>query len=107
VSPNPFVIYFLKKEPTMKYHLILIAFLASILSLHAHTIEEDPHFKALLSKGLLNHKYALMFYRAKSCPQCAYMKEKVFTNPMRLRQTRRGNFFKGCFMRERKIRAIL
>jgi thioredoxin-related protein len=65
----------------MKYHLLLIAFLASILSLHAHTIEEDPHFKALLSKGLLDHKYALMFYSAKSCPQCAYMKEKVFTSP--------------------------
>ena len=41
-------------------------------------IEDDPSFKLIYQQKQNSDKIVLMLYSAKTCPQCAYMKEKVF-----------------------------
>jgi thioredoxin-related protein len=41
-------------------------------------ITDDPSFKSIYEQKRNGNKIVLMLYTAKSCPQCAYMKQKVF-----------------------------
>ncbi len=41
-------------------------------------IEDDPTFKLIYQQKQNSNKIVLMLYSAKTCPQCSYMKEKVF-----------------------------
>lgn len=56
----------------------LLGLLFSFTILSAGSISEDPSFQSIYSKKLNNDKILLMIYTAKTCPQCAYMKKKVF-----------------------------
>jgi len=47
----------------------------------AMQIKDDPAFQKLYSKKADSQKITLMIYTATVCPQCAYMKERVFTEP--------------------------
>jgi len=60
----------------MSNKIFLILLLAT--SAFGITIEDDPTFKKIFEKGQNSDKLVLMMYSAESCPQCAYMKEKVF-----------------------------
>ena len=41
-------------------------------------ISDDPSFKKIYQQKQNSNKILLMLYSAKSCPQCAYIKQKVF-----------------------------
>ena len=56
--------------------LIISIFLSQLLS--AQTILEDKNFQEIYTKKENSKKLVLMIYTAKTCPQCAYMKQKVF-----------------------------
>jgi thioredoxin-related protein len=56
----------------------LIVFFLLLTSSHAMPITDDPSFKKVYQEKQNSHKIVLMLYTAKSCPQCAYMKQKVF-----------------------------
>jgi len=43
-------------------------------------ITEDRSFQTVYADPQNSDKLILMIYTAKSCPQCAYMKQKVFTD---------------------------
>ena len=58
-----------------KYWLILAACLSI---LHAGSILDDDAFKHVYADPQNSDKKVLMLYSATTCPQCAYMKEKVF-----------------------------
>ena len=60
----------------MLQKLLLILLLAGAAS--GMTIEDDPAFKKIYQEEQNSDKLVLMMYSAHSCPQCAYMKEKVF-----------------------------
>ncbi len=60
----------------MPQKLLLILLLA--ISALGLTIEDDPAFKKIYQHDQNSDKLVLMLYSAQSCPQCAYMKEKVF-----------------------------
>ncbi len=53
----------------------------SLSVLHGGQITEDKGFKAIYAQRENASKTLLMMYTAKSCPQCAYMKRKVFQEP--------------------------
>jgi thioredoxin-related protein len=51
---------------------------AAVLTLFGGTIQNDDQFKqAVLQMGKEN-KIVLMIYTTEDCPECAYMKSKVF-----------------------------
>lgn len=56
----------------------LLGLVFSFTILTAGSISDDPSFKSIYSKKQNNDKILLMIYTAKTCPQCAYMKQKVF-----------------------------
>ena len=56
---------------------ILILFL-SLGCLFGLDIKNDSTFKQIYQEKQNSDKIVLMLYSAKTCPQCAYMKEKVF-----------------------------
>lgn len=60
----------------MKSILGVLFFVFSLL--YAKPITNDMKFQSIYSKIENSDKLILMIYTAKSCPQCAYMKEKVF-----------------------------
>jgi len=60
--------------------LFWLIVLAYISLLQAGSILDDAGYKKVYADPQNNDKKVLMFYSAKSCPQCAYMKEKVFTD---------------------------
>lgn len=68
----------------MKFAIILpmkifmIILILSTTLLYSDNIVNDPTFKAVFTNSNNSDKTVLMIYTAKSCPQCAYMKEKVF-----------------------------
>lgn len=62
----------------MKKAITLLFILFS--SLFATEIQEDASFTSIYADTKNNQKLVLMLYTAKSCPQCAYMKQKVFTD---------------------------
>jgi thioredoxin-related protein len=57
-----------------------IIFLTFTITLIASTINLDPSFKKIYDNKANSDKLTLMIYTAVTCPQCAYMKKKVFTN---------------------------
>ncbi len=65
-----------KKTPTMPTKFLLVLLLA--VSAFGIAIEDDPAFKKIYQLDQNSGKLVLMIYSAQSCPQCAYMKEKVF-----------------------------
>lgn len=44
-------------------------------------ITEDPSFKSIFAQKQNADRTVLMMYTAQTCPQCAYMKQKVFKAP--------------------------
>lgn len=57
---------------------VIILFFIGTLTLWGGTIQNDEQFKtAVLSMGS-EHKLVLMIYTTDDCPECAYMKTKVF-----------------------------
>jgi thioredoxin-related protein len=49
-----------------------------VLNLFAHSIHNDEQFKnAVIGMGKTD-KWVLMIYTTEDCPECAYMKQKVF-----------------------------
>lgn len=57
---------------------ILYTFLLFCSFTFALNITNDPTFQKLIGAQENKDKLVLMFYSAKTCPQCAYMKQKVF-----------------------------
>lgn len=60
----------------MKKLLLLILLFSSLLS--AVSIQSDKEFQQAITKMGKENKLVLMIYTADDCPECAYMKEKVF-----------------------------
>lgn len=60
----------------MKKLLLLIALFN--LFLHAAPIQRDREFQQAIEKMGNKDKLVLMIYTADDCPECAYMKQKVF-----------------------------
>lgn len=56
--------------------LSMIAILAS--HLYAGTIQNDSQFKAAVASMGSEPKMVLMIYTTDDCPECAYMKHKIF-----------------------------
>jgi thioredoxin-related protein len=57
----------------------LIFTFMTLFSLWGGTIQDDKQFQdAVISMGK-EDKLVLMIYTTDSCPECAYMKQKVFT----------------------------
>ena len=59
----------------MKTIIFLSIFLCSLYGI---SITEDKEFQKLITPKENQKKLVLMFYTTKTCPQCAYMKQKVF-----------------------------
>ena len=49
-----------------------------VLNLSAHTIQNDEQFKNAVAGMEKENKLVLMIYTTDDCPECAYMKKKVF-----------------------------
>lgn len=60
----------------MKKLLLLIVLLGSFL--YAVPIHSDKAFQQAIAKMGKEEKLVLMIYTADDCPECAYMKQKVF-----------------------------
>ncbi len=58
---------------------LFFLFLFTITSSYALQITQDTEFQDIYENSQNNDKLVLMLYSAKTCPQCAYMKHKVFT----------------------------
>ena len=59
--------------------VLLFLLLQSLI--FAMEIKDDPAFQKLYREKADSQKITLMIYTATVCPQCAYMKERVFTEP--------------------------
>ena len=60
----------------MKTILIIILFMLSLA--YSKPITDDDKFQTIFNQQENSTKLVLMIYTAKTCPQCAYMKQKVF-----------------------------
>jgi len=60
---------------------LFIIFFVLISGLIAYPIGEDQAYKEALALMGKSDKLVLMIYTANDCPECAYMKKKVFTDP--------------------------
>lgn len=49
-----------------------------VWNLSAHTIQNDEQFKSAVAGMGKENKLVLMIYTTDDCPECAYMKKKVF-----------------------------
>lgn len=49
-----------------------------LMSLYATPIQSDKEFQQIVEKMGKDEKLVLMIYTADDCPECAYMKQKVF-----------------------------
>ena len=56
----------------------LLAVWLMVLNLSAHTIQNDEQFKSAVAGMGKEDKLVLMIYTTDDCPECAYMKKKVF-----------------------------
>jgi len=56
----------------------LLLLLTMLLSLWAGSIQEDKDFQSAIGSMGKKDKLVLMIYTTDGCPECAYMKEKVF-----------------------------
>lgn len=59
----------------MKSVIMIFLFISSIF---ANQITQDSAFESIYKDTQNTNKLVLMMYTAKTCPQCAYMKQKVF-----------------------------
>jgi thioredoxin-related protein len=57
---------------------IMVLICIGILSLWGGTIQNDDQFKTAVSSMGSDNKLVLMIYTTDDCPECAYMKTKVF-----------------------------
>lgn len=57
---------------------IVLLIWAGIMSLWGGTIQNDEQFKTAVSSIGSDNKLVLMIYTTEDCPECAYMKKKVF-----------------------------
>ncbi|PHM18548.1 MAG: thioredoxin family protein [Sulfuricurvum sp. PD_MW2] len=53
-----------------------------VVGLHAGTIQNDEAFKSAVMSMGGDNKLILMIYTTEDCPECAYMKQKVFHDKM-------------------------
>lgn len=63
------------EKKTMKYLLFLWMMAVSLLG---GTIQNDEQFKAAVTSMDKSNKMVLLIYTSDDCPECAYMKQKVF-----------------------------
>lgn len=56
----------------------LLLLLSMFLSLWAGSIQEDKDFQSAIGSMGKKDKLVLMMYTTDECPECAYMKQKVF-----------------------------
>jgi thioredoxin-related protein len=56
----------------------ILLLLVSIYSLWAGAIQDDKLFKGAIASMGEKDKLVLMIYTTDGCPECAYMKQKVF-----------------------------
>lgn len=61
----------------MKKWMIVVGFISTVI---AHPIQKDQAYKSALA-SMESDKLVLMIYTADDCPECAYMKKKVFDDP--------------------------
>lgn len=57
---------------------VIIFVCIGILSLWGGTIHNDDQFKTAIASMGTENKLVLMIYTTDDCPECAYMKQKVF-----------------------------
>lgn len=57
--------------------LLLVGWMM-VLSLSAFSIQKDEQFNAAVAGMGKENKLVLMIYTTDDCPECAYMKQKVF-----------------------------
>jgi len=57
--------------------IFLVSFLV-VLNLWGETIQKDEQFKQAVAEMGKENKLVLMIYTTDDCPECAYMKQKVF-----------------------------
>lgn len=57
---------------------LLIAGCLTVMDLYAAPIQNDKEFQQVIEKMGKEEKLVLMIYTADDCPECAYMKQKVF-----------------------------
>lgn len=60
--------------------LLMLLFVVGTV-LWGGTIRQDEQFKTAVSSMRKTDKLVLMIYTADDCPECAYMKKKVFHDP--------------------------
>lgn len=60
--------------------LKILVLMTTAVTLWGGTIQNDEAFKAAVSSMGKTDKLVLMIYTADDCPECAYMKQKVFHN---------------------------
>ncbi len=58
----------------------ILLFLFGLNLVNAMQITDDIIFQNIYKQQQNSNKIVLMLYSAKTCPQCAYMKQKVFKN---------------------------
>ena len=57
--------------------LLVVSYLI-VIGLHAAPIQSDKEFQHAVEQMGKEEKLVLMIYTADDCPECAYMKQKVF-----------------------------
>lgn len=57
---------------------IMLFLFFSVCTLLGGTIQNDEQFKSAVSSIGSDNKLVLMIYTTEDCPECAYMKQKVF-----------------------------
>lgn len=58
-----------------------VALLWGAMSVNALPIQKDEAFIQAIAKSQNSQKMILMIYTTDDCPECAYMKKKVFHDP--------------------------
>lgn len=56
----------------------MMLFFITVWTLWGGTIQNDEQFKSAVSSMGRDNKLVLMIYTSEDCPECAYMKTKVF-----------------------------
>lgn len=63
----------------LKIGLLLVTILSGVWAM---PIQKDPLFIQTTAKSENKQKLILMIYTTDDCPECAYMKKKVFVDPL-------------------------
>lgn len=62
----------------MKFFLMIFTSIICFLNASSLSIKDDKLFQTIYAGKQNNDKIIMMLYTATTCPQCAYMKQKVF-----------------------------